>query len=75
MLCSYHDLIYFREMDRQPTFGDGAHVGFWVWLGFIATTYFSAVIWQKMHPKEFFIHVGYSLIALLLMGGVLAVWH
>ncbi len=52
----------------------GAKVGFWAWLGFIATTCFSAVLWAKKPLKVYFVDVGFYLVVLLLMGAVFAVW-
>lgn len=54
---------------------EGAVVGFWLWLGFVATTQFSAVLWKGKTLKGFFIHNAFLLISFLLMGGVLAAFR
>lgn len=53
----------------------GAQLGFLVWLGFVATTSISDVLWARKPIKLYMINVGYYLVALVLMGAVLAVWH
>jgi hypothetical protein len=52
------------------TVSDGMFVGFLAWLGFVATTQMSAVIWGKMHFKRFCIHSGCQLLSFLAMGGI-----
>jgi len=48
-------------------------MGFWFWLGFIATTQFSGVIWAKKPLVAYFIDAGFFLLALLIMGVVFGV--
>lgn len=52
----------------------GVQVGFWLWLGFIATIGLSQVLYERRPWKSFAISFGYHLVALLAMGGILAVW-
>ena len=47
----------------------GATLGFWLWLGFILTCHFSAVLWAKKSFKAFLIDASCMLVTLLLMGG------
>lgn len=52
----------------------GVQVGFWVWLGFLATTGLGTILWEG-RPKELYaINTGYELVQLLVMGAILAVW-
>ena len=53
------------------TVSDGMFVGFSIWLGFVATTHISSVIWGKKPFKLFAIHTGRDLLSLLVMGGVI----
>jgi len=53
----------------------GAMVGFWVWLGFVATFGFSAVLWEKKPVKLYAINIGNALLSLAAMGAILAMWH
>lgn len=46
----------------------------WTWLGFIATTMFSGVLWMKKPIKLFAIDSGYYLVGLVLIGVLLTLW-
>lgn len=67
-------LSYFDRMTGSHTFGEGALNGFIAWLGFVATTHFQAVYWDKATPAHFSIHAGFKLLAFIIVGGLLAIW-
>ena len=52
----------------------GAVVGFWNWLGFVAVTSWSQTMHEHRPFKLWLIGNGYQLVALLIMGAILAVW-
>jgi hypothetical protein len=54
---------------------NGALAGFWVWLGFMATLMVSLWGYENRSLKLIAINLGNNLIALVLMGAVLAVWR
>ena len=54
---------------------NGALAGFWVWLGFIATVMVSLWGYENRSLKLISINLGNNLIALVLMGALLAVWR
>ena len=54
---------------------NGAVAGFWVWLGFMATLMVSLWGYENRPLKLIAINLGNNLIALLLMGALLAVWR
>lgn len=54
---------------------NGALAGFWVWLGFQATLLVSLWGYENRSLKLIAINLGNNLIALLLMGALLAVWR
>ena len=56
------------------TIGTGIQAGFWMWLGFVVTTNLAAVLFEGRRVGLYVINVGYALVGLLIMGGVLAVW-
>lgn len=56
------------------TWMEGAVVGFWVWLGFVATTQLGSILWEMKAPKLFAINTAYSLVSLLVTGAILAIW-
>jgi len=53
---------------------DGLKVGLWAWLGFVATTMISGVLYENKSWTLYAINSGYQLVSLLVMGGLLAVW-
>jgi len=54
--------------------GQGAAVGFFNWLGFVAATHITGVFWERRPLGLFLINAGYLLVALLVMGAILASW-
>jgi hypothetical protein len=54
--------------------GQGAAVGFFNWLGFVAATHISGVFWERRPFGLFAINSGYQLVSLLIMGAILATW-
>lgn len=54
--------------------GNGIAFGFFVWLGFIATTHFSGVIWARKPFITYFIDAGFMLLNLILISGIMSVW-
>ena len=52
----------------------GFQVGFWMWLGFIATTMLGGVLWEGKPLKLYAITAGHQLVSLLIMSAILAVW-
>jgi hypothetical protein len=57
------------------TIGQGAAVGFFNWLGFIAVILIGSVMHELRPMRLFVINAGYNLVALALMGAALAVWR
>ena len=53
----------------------GLQTGFWIWLGFLATSMLGSVIWDKKPLKLYFINIGYQFIVLLLIGALLGYWQ
>jgi len=54
---------------------DGAKIGFYAWLGFGITTLAPAYYFE-MRPKALLvIYAGYTLVAFVIMGGVLGAWR
>jgi Protein of unknown function (DUF1761) len=53
---------------------EGMKVAFFAWLGFIATTHFSGVLWAKKHLDAYLIDVGFLLVSMLIMGAIFGYW-
>ena len=67
-------LRYFIGYAQASTAIDGAIVGIWLWLGFVATTMIGMVLWEGKPFKLFLINSGHVLAGLIVMGAILAVW-
>ncbi len=65
-------LAMFIEYTKASTFMEGSIVGFWIWLGFFATTMTGVVLWEGKPWKLYLINSSHYLVVLLINGGVLA---
>lgn len=54
--------------------GNGIIFGFFIWLGFIATTHFSGVLWAKKPFIVYFIDAGFQLLNLIVIGAIMGFW-
>lgn len=52
----------------------GMQGAFWMWLGFVATTQLSSVLWEGKSVKLFILNTAQSLVALVVMGIILSLW-
>lgn len=64
-------LAFFAGALGVSTAGEGAMLGFYFWLSFIATTQISGVIWSQRPWKLFLLDTGYKLVTMVVMGGVI----
>ncbi len=53
----------------------GLVLGFWIWLGFYATTMLGSVLWEKVPLKLYAIGAGRWLVSLLAMAAIIGAWH
>lgn len=56
------------------TIGQGAAVGFFNWLGFVAVTTFVANVYERRPLTLFLINNVFTAIVLVIMGAIFAVW-
>ncbi len=68
-------LAHFLLWAGATTLGWGALIGFIVWTGFIAAPLVAQYIYESRPFNLFAINTGYWLLALVISGGLLAVWH
>jgi len=54
---------------------NGAMVGLWLWLGFVAVTQGVNTVFSGGRKKLWAINTGYFLVVLVINGAILAVWH
>ena len=52
----------------------GIHSGLWVWLGFVAPVTAGVFLWEGKPLKLWVLNAGYYLVALIVMGSILALW-
>ena len=67
-------LAHIVSYTQAKTVLEGAQAGFWVWLGFVAPTMLSAVLFSGKSVKLYIIDTAHVLVGLLVMGAILAVW-
>lgn len=67
-------LAVFIALTGSSTALMGAMVGFWAWLGFVATTMLQDVLYEKKNTNLAIINLGYNLSVLLINGVILSVW-
>jgi hypothetical protein len=67
-------LVHAVHYAHAGTLAEGAAVGFFGWLGFIAVATLSIDIYAKRPLQLFAINNGFQLLSLLVMGAILAVW-
>lgn len=68
-------LAHFVKFTGAETAGGGMQTGFWLWLGFVATTNLETVTFESRPLGLYLINNGYHLVGMLLMGALLAVWR
>ena len=73
LLMSYV-LGHFVDYVGATTFGDGAILGIWLWVGFFATSMLGIVLWEGKPVRLYMINTLYYLVTLMLMTGIQAVW-
>jgi hypothetical protein len=67
-------LTWFIDATGATTFADGAWLGFYAWLGFLATTMLNPVLWKNSPFTLYLLDTAHYLIALVVSAGVLTVW-
>lgn len=68
-------LAHFVIWAGATTFEWGALIGFICWVGFFAAPNLPQGIYENRPFKLFAINNGYWLVGLIVVGGLLAVWH
>ena len=67
-------LAHFVDYVEAKTVMDGIILGFWLWIGFLATTQIGSVLWEGKPVKLYLINTLHYLVALAVMAAILAVW-
>lgn len=64
-------LSLFIEISQAKLIIEGIIIALFIWIGFIATTHFSAVLWGRKTIKSFFIHSSFILLGLVTMASII----
>ncbi len=67
----YHITALSMNFFHYSSFTSGLSSAFWVWIGFVATTQFSEMLFGKINWQLLGINAGYRLVSLLAMGAVI----
>jgi hypothetical protein len=67
-------LAHFIQYTGSKTVAGGMQTAFWLWLGFVATTQLSGVIFEQRKLGLYLLNIGYQLVACLICGAILAAW-
>ncbi|MEO8637961.1 MAG: DUF1761 domain-containing protein [Candidatus Taylorbacteria bacterium] len=62
---------YYKSAD---TLLEGALLGALLWIGLVIPTSLSGVLFEKKPVNLYFINMGFYLVSLIVMGGIVAVW-
>lgn len=74
-LVTAYVLAHMVDVFGATTVSTGAVTGFWLWLGFVATTSFTENLFSGKPHKLWAINYSYHLVALIINGAILAVWR
>lgn len=74
-LVMIYVLAHFVDYTVALTALEGATVGFWAWLGFVATSSAINGVFEGKSFKLWAINAGMMLVVLVLAGAILAVWR
>lgn len=69
-----HALIFASTYLEVTGFSAGVMAGFWNWLGFVAPVTVGVVLWEGKSWKLWVLNNAYHLLALVVMGVILALW-
>lgn len=67
-------LAHIMKFASINDFSQGVVIGFWVWLGFVATTVITPYLFENRPKLLYFIFMLYQMISICMMGGLLAIW-
>lgn len=67
-------MAHIMKFASISSFGNGVLIGFWVWLGFVVTTVLPGYLYESRPKILYLIFIFYQLVAICLMGGLLAIW-
>jgi len=73
-LVTSYVLAHFVGMAAISTVSGALQLGFWLWLGFIATVLLGSVLYESRPWMLYIINVAHYLVAMLVMAVILGLW-
>lgn len=70
-LITAYILAVVIQLSQATEIAEGISVAIWMWIGFVATTHFSSVLWGYKTLKSFFIYACFMLLGFIAMGATL----
>lgn len=70
-----HSLVFASAYTKTTGVSAGLMAGFWNWLGFVAPVTLGSVLWEGRPWKLWILNAAHYLVALLVMGLILALWQ
>lgn len=67
-------LSLFMMFARVTTVPGGIVAGFFMWIGFVATTSLGSIIYERKPIKLYLLNNAYYLLALMVMGAIMSAW-
>lgn len=74
-IVAIYVLAVFVHYSGASTFGYGMLAGFLCWFGFFASLSLMMSLFEQKPKQLWLINAGYILVALLISGGILAIWR
>ena len=74
-LVTSYVLAQIINITKSFTLGKGIQAGFWLWLGFVATTSLSSWLFEKRPAGLYLLNNFYHLVSFWVMGIILALWR
>jgi hypothetical protein len=73
-LVTAYVISHFVDLLSVTTFGGGAQFAFWAWLGLVAPVQLGVWLWEGREFKLFVMNTAHTLVSLIVMSGILAIW-
>jgi hypothetical protein len=70
-----HNLEFAMAYLQTSGVSAGLQTGFWNWIGFVVPVSMASVLWEGKSLKYWGITAGYYLVAMCIMGVILALWQ
>ena len=74
-LITAYVLAHFVQYMMAATFVAGTQLAFWLWLGLVAPVQLGSYLWEGKPFALFLLNTTHNLVSLVIMTGILAVWH